>query len=98
MQSLAVAILVKSCSAQYFQKTSHPLQRCIDSVVHLTWGAIGSASAQQLYQKKKKEYILSPGRAGGGSLQRLCRNMFGVFTFFLSLFFSLSFFFFSNVI
>ena len=28
-------------------------------------GAIGSASAQQLYQKKKKEF-LSPGRAGGG--------------------------------
>ena len=33
-------------------------------------GAIGSASAQQLH--KKREYILSPGRAGGHSLQRLC--------------------------
>ena len=39
-------------------------------------GAIGSASAQQLYQKKK-EYILSPGRAGGVSLQRLCIFLHG---------------------
>ena len=32
-------------------------------------GAIGRASAQQLFKKKKKD-MLSPGRAGGVSLRR----------------------------
>ena len=55
MQSLAVAILVKSYSAQNFQRPpTHPAlyrQR-----VHLTWGAIGSASAQQLHKKRSTSF------------------------------------------
>ena len=61
MQSLAVAILVKSYSARNFQRPpTHPAlyrQR-----VHLTWGAIGSASAQQLYKKRVHPFTQAGGR------------------------------------
>ena len=57
-----MAILVKSDSARNFEDLP-PTQRCIDSV-YIRRGAIGSASAQQLYTKRRK--ILSSGAGGRG--------------------------------
>ena len=82
VQSLAVAILVKSYSAQIFRKPpTHPAlyrQR-----VHLR-GAIGSASAQQLYQKKKGVHPFT--RAGGWGITA---KIVSLFTSFLHPFYSL---------
>ena len=59
-------------------KNLPPTQRCIDSVYS---GVRVRSEALQLSSFiKKKEYILSPGRAGGVSLQRLCDSFFQKFS------------------
>ena len=82
VQSPAVAILVKSYSARNFQRP--PTHQALYSQrIHLTAGAIGSASAQHFFSKKRRTSCHPGGRAGfhckdcgAGDFNLVCISLF----------------------